>query len=59
MWTRSELIALVLERERSAPKPPEPNPEPNSQRPHPMIEITARIRAEKLRQFYAQVKRRS
>jgi hypothetical protein len=69
MWTRAELvqlvlkrerelISLILERERKVDVPEPPEPEPGSQRPHPMIKITKRIRAEKLRQFRAEIKRR-
>lgn len=70
MRTTDELIRIVVERlvrtllERE-PKPapdelPEPEPEPefDGPRPHPMIAINKRIRAEKLRQFRAQIKRR-
>jgi hypothetical protein len=57
-----ELIALILERERRTNTPePEPEPEPvefDGPKPHPMIEVTQKIRARKLQQFFAAVKRR-
>ena len=55
MWTKAELIAIIRARKADAPVPVKPEPEPGED---PMVAINKKIRAEKLQQFYAMMKRR-